>query len=99
LVPSPAAWCRALSARLQPERKDEVEAHSLRGIARHGINRADRRVPVRILEAELLQLLVQGVAIDPQPRRGLDLDAIAGEEHLLNQLPFHETDDAIVKVA
>src|SRR4051794_12511885 len=39
----------------------------------------------RLVDAVLGQFLVQGVAVDPEPRGGLDLHAVAGLEHLLDQ--------------
>ena len=41
---------------------------------------------------------MQGVAVDAQPGGGLDLDAIAGLEDLLDQLALDPADDPIVQV-
>ena len=54
--------------------------------------------PRRLVDAELGELLVQGVAVDAQPGGGLDLDAVAGLEDLLDQLALDPADDPVVQV-
>ena len=41
---------------------------------------------------------MQGVAVDAQPGGGLDLDAVAGLENLLDQLALDLADDPVVEV-
>ena len=41
---------------------------------------------------------MQRVAVDAKAGGGLDLDAVAGLEHLLDQLALNLADDAVVKV-
>ena len=41
---------------------------------------------------------MQRVAVDTQAGGGLDLDAVAGLEHLLDQLALDLADDAVVQV-
>ena len=41
---------------------------------------------------------MQGVAVDAQPGGGLDLDAVAGLEDLLDQLALDLADDPVVQV-
>ena len=54
--------------------------------------------PSSLVEAELGELLVQGVAVDAQPGGGLDLDAVARLEDLLDQLALDPADDPVVQV-
>src|SRR3954451_16841042 len=51
-----------------------------------------------LVDAVLGELLVQGVAVDAQPGGGLDLDAVAGLEDLLDQLSLDLADDPVVQV-
>src|SRR5690242_9466781 len=51
-----------------------------------------------LVDAELGELLVQGVAVDAQAGGGLDLDALAGLEDLLDQLALDLADDPVVQV-
>ena len=53
----------------------------------------------RFIDAVLGELLVQGVAIDAQACGGLDLDAVARLEDLLDQLALDLAHDAVVQVA
>ena len=43
----------------------------------------------------LEELLAERVAVDAQPRCGLELHAVAGGEHLGDQLPFDAAHDAV----
>src|SRR5262245_58595759 len=49
-------------------------------------------------ESEFFDLLVQGVAIDPQSYRRLCLNSLAAFEDLLDQLAFNERDDLLIQV-
>src|SRR4051794_13527707 len=51
-----------------------------------------------LVDAELGELLVQGVAVDAQAGGGLDLDALARQEDLLDQLALDLADDPVVQV-
>ena len=51
-----------------------------------------------LVDAVLGELLVQGVAVDAQAGGGLDLDAVAGLEDLLDQLALDLADDPVVQV-
>ena len=41
---------------------------------------------------------MQGIPVDAQPGGGLDLDAVAGLEDLLDQLAFDAADDPVIQV-
>src|SRR3954447_19826159 len=51
-----------------------------------------------LVDAVLGELLVQGVAVDAQAGGGLDLDAVAALEDLLDQLALDLADDPVVQV-
>src|SRR5271166_3303904 len=83
------------------------------GIARPGagsgvvIEIADTAVAVALgstragggfVDAILGKLLVQRVAVDAKAGGGLDLDAVASLEHLLDQLALNLADNAVVKI-
>ena len=57
-----------------------------------------RRPRVGLVDAVLGELLVQGVAVDAEAGGGLDLDAVAGLEDLLDQLALDLADDPVVQV-
>src|SRR3954462_15470732 len=52
-----------------------------------------------VIDPELGELLVQGIAVDAEAGGGLDLDALAGLQHLLDQFALDLADDPAVEVA
>src|SRR5262245_16793196 len=53
----------------------------------------------RVLLAVVFQLLVQRVAVDADPVRGLHADAVGQAHHLLDQLALHRIHDALLQAA
>src|SRR5512135_226499 len=51
-----------------------------------------------VVDPEFGELLVQGVPVDAEAGGGLDVDALAGLEHLLDQLALDLADDPVMQV-
>src|ERR1700688_2155025 len=58
----------------------------------------DLRLFFRRVEPVLFELLVQGVAVDSQLGRGLDLDVVAGGQHLSKKLALDAVHNFVVQI-
>ena len=56
-------------------------------------------LPFGVIQPVLFQLLVERIAVDPQPCGRFDLHAVAQGHHLRNHLAFHAIDDPAMEVA
>ena len=75
------------------ERPSLVEGRSVVvGLGREAVGVAG------VVDPVVSELLVQGVSVDPQAGGGLDLDSLAGDQNLLDQLALDEANDPVVEV-